>query len=208
MPKGYGTHRTAFKDLTGQHFGHWLVLSRGDTRSTRIHWNCRCVCGAEKQVSGVHLVGGKSTNCGCSKPKGEDTARFKHGLSETAEHNIWMSMINRCTNPANKSWEYYGGRGIRVCDRWKTDFRNFLSDMGPRPSADHSVDRFPDQNGDYEPSNCRWATAKEQARNMRRNRMVDLDGGRVSLAEACERTGTNYGAAKWRLENGYDWRGL
>jgi hypothetical protein len=119
-----------------------------------------------------------------------------------------MAMIGRCTNPHNKSWEYYGGRGIKVCERWQSSFNDFLADMGPRPTQSHSIDRFPDQNGNYEPTNCRWATKKEQSRNMRRNRLVDLGGEKITLAEACERTGVNYGSAKWRLNNGYDWREL
>lgn len=208
MPSGYGEHATAFKDLTGQVFGNWTVQGRGETRSTRIHWHCRCICGATKQVSGVHLSGGRSRGCGCVRPSGRDNPRFKHGKSNTAEHNIWMRMLNRCANENYSEWHLYGGRGIAVCDRWVESFENFLADMGPRPSPRHSIDRFPDNDGNYEPANCRWATPKQQGRNVRKNLIVDLDGRKVSLAEACEATGINYGAAKYRLKAGYDWRGL
>lgn len=209
MPRGQGTHSTAFKDLTGKQFGLWSVLSRGETRYvTRIYWVCECACGTRKQVSGVHLVAGKSTNCGCSKAKGPRSGQFKHGKSDTPEHNAWMRMIDRCSNPNCPEWHNYGGRGIQVCDRWIGSFVAFLEDMGPRPSARHSVDRYPDKNGNYEPGNCRWATPKEQSRNTRRNIFVDLDGENVSLVEACERSGVNYDAAKWRHHAGRDWRGI
>lgn len=209
MPRGRGAHKTALKDLTGNQFGMWTVLSKGETRySTRVYWLCACACGKQNQVSGVHLVAGRSTNCGCSKASGARNGQFKHGKSGTDEHNIWMRMIDRCTNPNNPGWPLYGGRGIKVCDRWGNSFEAFLEDMGPRPSKAHSIDRHPDKNGGYEPGNVRWATPKEQARNLRKNIIVELDGREVTLAEACERTGVNYDAAKWRHHAGHDWRGI
>ena len=116
-------------------------------------------------------------------------------------------MINRCTNERCPEWHIYGGRGITVCERWRDNFEAFLADMGHRPTSRHSIDRI-DNNGNYEPANCRWATPKEQARNLRKNLVVDLDGRSVTLAEACEVTGINYGAAKYRLKAGYHWRGI
>lgn len=210
MAKGYGSHSTAFKDLTGQTFGNWTVDGRGDTRSTRIYWMCRCSCGVTRQVSGAHLANGRSRGCGCIRPAGTANPRFRHGESDTAEHNVWMRMINRCSNENYREWHLYGGRGIKVCDRWlgPDGFANFLADMGRRPSVQHSIDRYPDNNKGYEPGNCRWATATEQGRNTRRNLMVDLDGCQVSLAAACEATGINYDAAKYRLKAGHHWRGV
>lgn len=207
MARGYGTHKTAFKDLAGLRFGRWTVISRGPTKFTRIHWNCVCDCGTFKEVSGCHLARGKSTNCGCLRPERTRAIRLKHGKSDTVEHNIWMAMIHRCRNEDGTAWHNYGGRGISVCQRWLDNFESFLSDMGQRPSPQHSIDRI-DVNGNYEPSNCRWATKKEQSRNQRKNIIVDMDGRPVSLAEACETTGVNYGAAKWRVHAGYDWRGI
>ena len=132
----------------------------------------------------------------------------RRGVNNHPLYAAWSGMVNRCTNPNNTSYHLYGGRGIAVCDRWVESFENFLADMGPRPSPRHSIDRFPDNDGNYEPANCRWATPKQQGRNVRKNLIVDLDGRKVSLAEACEATGINYGAAKYRLKAGYDWRGL
>jgi hypothetical protein len=208
MARGYGTHATAFRDLTGQQFGNWTAVERGETRSTRIHWVCRCICGATRQVSGAHLVGGRSCGCGCVRPEGAENARFKHGKSNTVEHSTWMRMLDRCGNPNNPGWHNYGGRGIAVCERWAGSFEEFLADVGTRPSSRHSIDRYPEKDGDYEPSNVRWATPTQQSRNLRKNVMVDLDGEQVTLAEACERSGVKYETARYRLKMGRHWRGV
>jgi len=110
-----------------------------------------------------------------------------------------MAMKARCADLSNP---YYGGRGISVSSKWRDSFPAFLADMGPRPSPQHSIDRFPRHDGNYEPDNCRWATATEQARNRSTNSLVNLGGRIVSLAEACEVTGTNYDAAKYRVKVG------
>lgn len=100
-------------------------------------------------------------------------------------------MKARCLNPKDKNYPYYGGRGIKVCDLWVHDFPRFLADMGPRPRGT-SLDRWPDQNGNYEPTNCRWASAKDQNRNSRHNVQVDYQGRRMPLIEACELAGAKY----------------
>jgi len=112
-------------------------------------------------------------------------------------------MIHRCENPAVWNFHLYGGRGIKVCARWRGSLANFIADMGPRPSRFHTLDRI-DANGDYEKGNCRWATAEEQARNRRSNRLVTFRGSRMTLAEACELTGVKYETAKKRLKSGWD----
>lgn len=207
MTRGQHAGVTGLKDLTGRTFGHWKVQGRGETRYTRVHWICTCSCGIVKQVSGCHLVSGNSTNCGCSKPKGNASVRYKHGLTGTAEHKIWMSMRSRCSNPNNNHYHLYGGRGIFVCERWKNSFSFFLEDMGKRPSSQHSIDRI-DTNGNYEPGNCRWATDKEQMRNTRRNLIVEFNGKLMPLVVAAELAGVNYDAAKWRVKNGYAVEGV
>lgn len=198
----------ATKDLTGKQIGKWTVLERAPVHNGHVHWACVCVCGKERSVSAAHLIGGRSLSCGCNRPKGKDSGTFRHGKSNTPEHSIWMRMTNRCRNENYPEWHLYGGRGITVCQRWRESFEAFLADMGPRPSPRHSIDRYPDNDGNYEPGNCRWATPKQQARNFRKNLLVDLDGQQVSLAEACELTGINYDAAKYRLKVGYHWRGI
>ena len=122
-------------------------------------------------------------------------------MSAAAVYRVWRTMLARCENPSNEKFPAYGGRGIKVCERWH-DFVAFLVDMGERPSATHSIDRI-DVNGDYEPSNCRWATPVEQARNTRANRVVTYDGIEAPLAAHCERLGLDYKRVHGRLARGW-----
>lgn len=195
------------KDLTGLVFNNWTVLGFDHTKGrNRYYWLSRCACGTERPVYGAHLKNGGSRSCGCLRPKGESHSRFKHGMSEAPEFKIWLQIQTRCYNPNTINWEHYGGKGIGMCARWRDDFMAFYKDMGPRPSPKHSIDRVRIHEG-YSPSNCRWATPKEQARNTSRTAWVSLNGKRMSLAEACEITGLNYTSAQERRAAGRDWRG-
>lgn len=127
----------------------------------------------------------------------------KHGLSKLPEYKHWTGMINRCENPGATRFEHYGGRGIKICERWRENFKNFYEDMGPRPAPGYSVDRI-DTNGDYEPNNCRWATPMEQSRNTRANRLVSVGGHTITLAEAIEKSPVAYKTALRRIIRGWD----
>lgn len=191
---------TKRKDHTGVRYGGWTVIDQ----ASRTQWLCRCDCGTERAVRTCHLRTGSSKGCGCTKNAKTSALRKKHGYSHNdprGEYSIWCQMIGRCENPSNTSYRLYGARGIRVSPRWRGDFSAFLRDVGERPTLGHSIDRI-DLNGHYEPGNVRWATAKQQARNTRRNRLVPLGGEMVALSEAVERLGLNYGTVKWRLNNG------
>lgn len=161
---------TAVRDLVGKQYGRLLVLARQRDAAPPVMWHCRCSCGGLLVVRGSALTSGNSKSCGCLVR--ESMARVgranrTHGLSHTVEYNSWRAMLGRCYDPDNNKYHLYGKRGIRVCDRWRDSFENFLADMGRRPEPGLSLDRFPDTSGNYEPMNCRWATASQQNKNRR-----------------------------------------
>jgi hypothetical protein len=144
--------------------------------------------------------------------KDEKTAKrsLKHGFSEGArrerspEYSAWKAAKARCSNSNRHNWRRYGGRGIRVCDEWINDFAAFYAFMGPRPSPEHSLDRYPDNDGNYEPGNVRWATAAEQARNKSTNHVLIIDDQRLCLTEASEKFGRHRRSISRRLDKGWD----
>lgn len=140
-------------------------------------------------------------------PETRPTDRETHGHAARGAHSLtyksWCAMVQRCTNPKHEHYANYGGRGVQVCDRWRVDFDAFLADVGPRPSRQHSLDRHPAADGNYEPGNVRWATKTEQARNRRTNRVEEMDGERLTVAEWAERYGLGRQVVVSRLERGW-----
>lgn len=165
-------------------------------------WDCLCDCGNVKIVRSDHLKGGRILSCGCLFVEKMRAIKTTHGKTGSRAYRIWRNMITRCTNSniAIDDWNRYGGRGIKVCDRWKNSFEAFLGDMG-EPNQGMSLDRFPDVNGDYEPGNCRWATSKEQCNNKRNNHMVEFNGKTMTIAQWAEETGINHGTILSRIRN-------
>lgn len=195
-------------DITGMTFGRLIVLGEAGHKNGRRQVQCSCSCGSVIVCDPRSVKQGHTSSCGClQRERVADAARQRtvHGDTRSKEYNTWIKIRDRCGNPNNKKYQDYGGRGISVCDRWDSSYEAFLADMGRSPSASHSIDRYPDNDGNYEPGNCRWATNLEQARNKRRHRFVSLNGGIVPLSEACEAAGVNYRSALYRLNSGKSW---
>ena len=161
------------KNLIDNTYGKLIVLSYAYTNSSgNAFWVCACQCGTMIVTMGSHLNTGHTTSCGCALIDFNKITKTKHGrcTSSSRTYNSWHAMKDRCLTVSNKAYAGYGGRGITICDRWKNSFENFLADMGERPEGT-SIDRI-NNDGNYEPGNCRWATAKVQANNRRAKKKI------------------------------------
>lgn len=194
----------AFNDLAGQRFGRLVVVKRvGVVRPVR--WECRCDCGGSTRSRASDLRGGKAQSCGCVGYEHGSGAQPTHGHARggrtTTTYEAWSSMWKRCRGTGNAlAQKNYAGRGIRVSDRWKS-FEPFLEDMGERPVG-ASLDRI-DNNGNYEPSNCRWASPKQQARNKRTNRLLTIGGKTQCMSAWAEEADVDYVLVKERIRRGW-----
>lgn len=195
------TSRRSTLDLTGRRFGMLIAVEAQGMIGTNVAWACECDCGEKCRVSSNSLSSGNTTSCGCRKRAVIGERSMTHGESKSPEYRSWCAMKARCLTPTDRAFSDYGGRGITVCERWAESFEKFLEDMGCRPSASHTIDRI-DNNGNYEPGNCRWATKKQQARNRRSSKLITIDGETLSLAEWSERSGVAYATINRRLRVG------
>lgn len=193
----------SFHDKIGQKFNRWTAVKPEHERRPSLNWEFLCDCGTRKVIRWHNVKRGESKSCGCYKAENasENGAKSKtHGWTGTAEHKCWVNIHQRCHNQSDKDYPNYGGRGIAVCDRWAT-FEAFIEDMGKKPSRSHSIDRR-DVNGDYEPSNCRWATIKEQNRNRRDTIRVDALGMTGCLADFLKAGSREYNRAQELINKG------
>ncbi len=178
--------------------GRLTVVSRGPNDGNSPRWHCRCDCGSERLIYGGHLRRANQQSCGCARRE----KNTKHGLSNRhSAYQAWVAMMGRCYNSQSKAYANYGGRGIRVCDRWH-DPVQFCSDMGPRPSAEHSIDRI-DNDGNYEPENCRWATKKQQMNNRRVSRKITHNGQTRTVAKWAADLGIGWHIIAQRISRGW-----
>lgn len=180
-------NRRKFKDITGQVFGRLTVLAPRKV-GRKYRWLCRCECGNETIVQRGALLGGTTASCGCLATEMLIARSSTHCMTRTPEHRTWAGMKSRCYNQHTHSFSDYGGRGITVCNRWRESFEAFYADMGPRPSPRHSLDRI-DNDGNYEPGNCRWATRSEQQTNKRNNHRLELNGECLTIADWSRKLG-------------------
>lgn len=191
-------------DISGQRYGALVALRFHDMLGIKRRWWVRCDCGAEKAVCQSELRSGKTKSCGCLRRQIQISANMTHGYNRARKpapiYRTWCLMLGRCRNKKLPEFKNYGGRGIKVCDRWHR-FENFLADMGEKPGG-LTLDRI-DNNGDYEPGNCRWATRKQQTRNTRRNLMLTYAGKTMCLADWASELGINRGTLWSRIKMGW-----
>lgn len=208
MPPDPTPLRRGIQPAAGDRFGRWVVVAVSPSKTSRggARLQCRCDCGTVRDVTCGTLKNGTSRSCGCLKNEltsiRSRPLHTTHGMCDSPEWTSWQAMIQRCRNPKNPKFPRYGGRGITVCERWAESFEAFYEDMGLRPDGT-TLDRYPDNNGNYEPGNCRWATPSQQARNRRTSRLLEHDGHTRSLAEWSEIKGLEQDLVWNRLRSGW-----
>jgi hypothetical protein len=190
------------QDVTGQIFGRLTAVRFSHSDIYRAsHWECLCSCGNSHTVNLSSLKSGAVRSCGCFQKEVAKQQVETHGMCGKPEYRSWAGMVQRCTNPNAKHYDYYGGRGIAVCTEWLESFENFYRDMGDRP-AGCSLDRI-DSSGNYCKENCRWSTASEQQNNMRSNRTLTYDGRTMTVAQWIKELNLNSNTTRKRLRLGW-----
>lgn len=184
-------------DFTGKKIGKITVIELDRVENGVHYWACKCECGDEIELRGVNLERGLTKSCGCSNTVGKRT----HGLAGTPIYNVWNGMRSRCKHEGHINYENYGGRGITFCDKWNT-FDGFYEDMGNGYKEGLTLERI-DPNGNYEPSNCKWATPAEQQNNKTNNHVLTIFGEELTLAEASQKYKIPYNTLKRRIYKGW-----
>lgn len=191
-----------FIDRTGQKHGRWTVINYAGHKTGRSMWFCICLCGTRRVVYANHMSSGRSRSCGCLEVEMSRSRFTTHGMSKTRPFRIWKQMIQRVTNPNNAAFPAYGGRGIKICERWLRSFELFWRDMQDGYSDKLTIERR-DNSSDYSPENCRWATYKEQANNTRRNHLLTFDGRTMTITQWEKAQGFSDGVLRGRLHHGW-----
>lgn len=187
-------------DITGKTFGRLTVIERAANKGKQTSWKCECECGALVAVRGPHLKSGATASCGCLNAELARQLMTKHGMARTKIYRTWTRMKSRCLNRGDRKYADYGARGIKVCKRWMR-FENFAEDMG-EPGKEMTIERI-NNNGDYEPSNCRWATLEEQAQNKRTTLRITVSGKTMRAEQWARATGIPAKEIRRRLHRGW-----
>jgi hypothetical protein len=198
--KSCGCKHYEVKDRIGQRYGRLTVIEFAGTKKKQSYWLCRCDCGTEKVIGSSPLESGHTVSCGCKSREGSEAI---HGGAKTRLYNIWVGMKQRCGNPKSEVYIYYGDRGIKICKDWNgfVAFRTWALSNGYADNL--TIDRI-NVNGNYEPSNCRWATMKEQGRNRRNNRFITIGQKTFCVAEWAKIYGVNPSLIHHRIKEGWD----
>ena len=189
-------------NLSGQRFGRWLVVKEFPRIGQCRQWLCKCDCGTESRIYHTNLTCGKSKSCGCLSRDLASTRNRTHGMRHTRIYNVWYSMIRRCEDETDSHYDDYGGRGIKVCERWH-DFSAFWEDIKDIYKPDLTIDRK-DNNGNYEPGNIRFADRKTQSNNRRSNLNVTINGVTMNIMQWAEKTGIDATVIYARIDLGWD----
>lgn len=192
-------------DITNKRYGRLIVLrqvGRKPTGRNEIMWECRCDCGNLISIPKSYLSSGDTKSCGCYALENKKSMHLKHGLSGSYLYNIWSGMKQRCNDKSSLAYPNYGGRGIKVCNRWMNDFSLFAKDMGDRPSPKHTLERINNNKGYYK-SNCKWATVKEQSLNRRSNISIQYKSVTYTALEFSEKIGITLNSLYQRLQKGW-----
>lgn len=194
------------KDIKGRKFAFLTALEYMPNPPRKSKWRCICDCGNETFVDSYKLTSGHTTSCGCQSSRHTVGDRNRtHGMSTyTPEYRAWRNIKVRCYDNKNDHYKDYGGRGIKMCDAWLNSFETFLADVGFRPTPQHSLDRYPNNDGDYEAGNVRWATRSQQRRNTRDAVVVEYNGEKIQLTDLCEKIGIN-DKLVWTRMKRYGW---
>lgn len=190
-------------DITGQKFDRLLVIMyTGNLNASKKRMVlCRCDCGVEKEMVASNLVSGMSKSCGCLKVEKFKNRVTTHGMAGKTMYYRWNGMIQRCYNPDHSEYKNYGSRGIKVCDRWRNSVLNYIADLGEPPFKGASVDRI-NNDGDYNPENCKWSTKKEQSVNRRPTRLLSYNGLEMCVSDWERHLGFGLGTLKNRFAQG------
>lgn len=196
-----------YQNFVPETFGRLTTIGPRFQIGDRVFQVCKCRCRSCVVVRKDSLVGGGTTSCGCFSDESRKNRNYKHGeANKTKEFTSWIGMIGRCKSKRADKKKYYLDAGVEICDRWLdpvNGYANFLADMGRKPSPSHTIDRYPDPDGNYEPGNCRWATPTEQVRNRRNTIKITAFGKTLTVSEWAEITGLPYHTILRRFQKGH-----